>query len=122
MHDTSDTLLPDDVIISRLAAMAGGWTLQDGAICRAYVTPGWKASLMLVNAIGFICEAAWHHPEITLTWGRVQVRLWTHSSGGVTSRDLALAHEIESLATWKPVNSPLEGIPGGSGHAILASD
>lgn len=119
MQDDINAPLADDLIIARLEVMAGDWTLTNGAISRTFVTTGWKASLMLVNAIGFICETAWHHPEITLSWGRVDVRLWTHSAGGVTARDLAMAHEIEALVSWKPVDSPLEGIPQRSGHAIL---
>lgn len=121
MSETAPTVLPDTEIIRRLAEMPGGWALSDGALVRAYNTTGWKASLMLVNAIAFLCETAWHHADIGLSWGEVRVNLSTHSAGGVTERDLELAEKIEALATWSPASTEaLEGIPAGSGYAILA--
>ena len=46
---------------------------------------------MLVNAIGYLAEAAWHHPDLAVTWGKVWVKLKTHSAGGITDKDFALA-------------------------------
>ncbi len=43
------------------------WFLEDGWIRRKYNTDGWQATLMLVNAIGFLCEAAWHHADLAVT-------------------------------------------------------
>ena len=57
---------------------------------------------MLVNAIGFIAEAADHHPDLEVSWPKVVVRLSTHSAGGITDKDVALAREIEQLALWRP--------------------
>ena len=42
---------------------------------------------MLVNAIGYCAEAAYHHPDLSVTWGRVTVKLSTHSAGGITDKD-----------------------------------
>jgi 4a-hydroxytetrahydrobiopterin dehydratase len=77
------------------------WRLQDGAIVREYQTDGWPTTLMLVNAIGFFAEAADHHPDLAVSWGKVQVKLWTHSAGGVTPSDLELARLIETTALWR---------------------
>ena len=96
---------------SRLAALPG-WTERDGAIERSYATDGWPTTLMLVNAIGFIAEAADHHPDLQVSWGRVVVRLNTHSAGGITDKDFALAKQIEATALWRPTpGGPLEGTP-----------
>ncbi len=57
---------------------------------------------MLVNAIGFFAEAADHHPDLAVSWGKVQVKLWTHSAGGVTASDVELAKLIEQTALWRP--------------------
>jgi 4a-hydroxytetrahydrobiopterin dehydratase len=57
---------------------------------------------MLVNAIGFVAEAADHHPDLAVSWGKVQVKLWTHSAGGVTASDMELARVIEQTALWRP--------------------
>ena len=58
-----------------------GWTLEDGWLRRKYNTDGWPTTLMLVNAIGYLCEAAWHHADLSVTWGKVWVKLKTHSDG-----------------------------------------
>lgn len=87
------------------------WRAEGGAIHRTYETEGWATTLMLVNAIGFVAEAADHHPDLEVSWARVAVRLSTHSAGGVTDKDIALAREIERLALWRPASDgPLRGI------------
>lgn len=78
------------------------WKLEDGWIRRKFTTGGWPITLMLVNAIGFIAEAADHHPDLTVTWGKLWVKLQTHSAGGITDRDFELAEKIEAVALWKP--------------------
>ena len=105
----------DDAAIAAKLAELGltEWRLEDGWLRRKYNTDGWPTTLMLVNAIGFLSEAAWHHPDLEVTWGKVWVRLKTHASGGITERDFALAKEIEQIALWRPASgSPLEGNPG----------
>ena len=52
---------------------------------------------MLVNAIGYCAEAAYHHPDLSVTWGRITVKLSTHSAGGITDKDFALARRIEDV-------------------------
>ena len=78
------------------------WRLDGGAITREYQTDGWPTTLMLVNAIGYFAEAADHHPDLVVSWGKVQVKLWTHSAGGITASDLELAALIEQTASWRP--------------------
>ncbi len=79
-----------------------GWYLEDGWLRRKYNTDGWRATLLLVNAIGFVCEAAYHHADLAVTWGKVWVKLMTHSAGGITDKDLALARKIEEVVLWRP--------------------
>ena len=90
-------------ISDRLKSLPG-WRLENGggAIVRDYQTDGWPTTLMLVNAIGFFAEAADHHPDLAVSWGKVQVKLWTHSAGGVTASDMELAGLIEQTALWRP--------------------
>src|SRR5216110_3195826 len=88
-------------IAERLKALPA-WRLEAGAITREYQTDGWPTTLMLVNAIGFFAEAADHHPDLAVSWGKVQVKLWTHSADGVTASDLELARVIEQTALWRP--------------------
>ena len=55
-----------------------------------------------MNAIGYIAEAAYHHPDLAVTWGKVWVKLKTHSAGGITDKDFALAKKIEEVVLWRP--------------------
>jgi 4a-hydroxytetrahydrobiopterin dehydratase len=89
-----------------------GWYLEDGWLRRKYNTDGWPTTLMLVNTVGYLCEAAWHHADLSVTWGKLWVKLKTHTSGGITDKDFALAREIEDHVLWRPdPDSALEGTP-----------
>jgi 4a-hydroxytetrahydrobiopterin dehydratase len=66
---------------------------------------------MLVNAIGYMAEAGYHHPDLSVTWGQVIVKLQTHSAGGITDKDFELAQQIEATALWRPPGPALEGTP-----------
>ena len=98
---TKDITYDDAQIAERLKALPG-WYYEDRWIRRVYKTDGWPTTLMLVNAIGFYAEAADHHPDLSVTWGRVTVKLATHSAGGITDKDLELARRIDDLALWRP--------------------
>ncbi len=107
----SDTPLTDAGIAERIADLPG-WSHDGGMIRRTYKTDGWPTTLMLVNAIGFYAEAADHHPDLAVTWGRVTVSLRTHSARGITDKDFALARVIEATALWRPgADDPLRGTP-----------
>jgi 4a-hydroxytetrahydrobiopterin dehydratase len=94
------------------------WYLEDGWLRRKYNTDGWPTTLMLVNAIGFLCEAAYHHADLAVTWGKVWVKLKTHSAGGITDKDFALARKIEEVILWRPTpGGPLEGTPNKFVHS-----
>jgi 4a-hydroxytetrahydrobiopterin dehydratase len=89
-----------------------GWYLEEGWLRRKFTTDGWTTTLLLVNAIGYLAEAAYHHPDLAVTWGKVWVKLKTHSAGGITDKDFALAKKIEEVVLWRPQpGGPLEGSP-----------
>jgi len=83
----------DDEVSARLKDQLPQWELADGWICRTYKTGGWPYTLMLVNAIGFLAEAAFHHPDLAVSWAQVKVKLATHSAKGITDNDFELAGE-----------------------------
>lgn len=88
------------------------WSLEDNHLTRTYTTKSWQLSLLVANAIGYLAEAAWHHPELTLSYPRLTVRLQTHDAGGITDRDFELARRIEQAVTWRPApGNALEGPP-----------
>ena len=108
---TKPTPLSPAEIADRLKALPR-WRLDSGALVREYQTDGWPTTLQLVNAIGFYAEAADHHPDLTVSWGKVGVKLWTHSVGGVTASDVELAALIEQTALWRPpTGSTFRGTP-----------
>ena len=74
-----------------------GWSYEGGVITRVYKTKGFPMTLMLVNAIGYLAESADHHPDMLVKWGSVTVSLSTHSAGGITDKDFALARRIQGL-------------------------
>jgi 4a-hydroxytetrahydrobiopterin dehydratase len=85
-----------DVIEARLAALPG-WALRDGALERSWQLGDFSAALALIVRVGLLAERHDHHPEIRNVYDRVDLRLWTHASGGITERDLALATAISAL-------------------------
>ena len=86
----------------REAEGPAGLVLRGGWIRRVYKTDGWPTTLMLVNAVGYLAEAAYHHPDLSVTWGRVTVKLATHSAGGITDKDFELARQIEDVGAVAP--------------------
>lgn len=105
--------LRDDEVTGRLRDELPGWSLSDGTIRRRYETHGWKGTLMVVTVVGHLAEAAWHHPDLAVSYGSVEVALSTHSAGGITEKDLALARKIDEVVLWRPgaEGGPLDGTP-----------
>lgn len=103
-----------ETIVARLADELPHWYFEDGWIRRKYKTSGWKATLMVVNTVGHLAEAAWHHPDLTVSYAFVTVKLTNHAAKGVTAKDFELARKIEEVVTWRPdaaAGSVLEGTP-----------
>ena len=68
---------------------------------------------MVVNTVGHLAEAAWHHPDLTVSYAFVIVKLASHDAKGITDRDFALAAKIESVVQWQPAleGGALQGTP-----------
>lgn len=100
-------------IQERLQRELPHWYLENGWLRRKFRTSGWKGTLMVVNAVGHLAEAAWHHPDLTVSYAFVIVKLITHTHKGVTDKDFALAKKIEEVIQWQPglEEGPLEGTP-----------
>ena len=98
---------------ARLKEQLPRWRLEGGWIRRTYRTHSWKSTLMVINAVGHLAEAAWHHPDITASYAWVEVRLMTHTAKGITDKDYQLAAKIEEVVQWRPgkAGGALEGTP-----------
>jgi 4a-hydroxytetrahydrobiopterin dehydratase len=103
----------EDEIKERLSKSLPHWYLENGWIRRKYRTESWKSTLMVVTTIGHLAEAAWHHPDLSVSYGFVIVKLMTHSKNGISDRDFDLAEKIESVIQWQPgkAGGALEGTP-----------
>jgi 4a-hydroxytetrahydrobiopterin dehydratase len=75
-----------------------GWQVMLGGIEAVYATGDFARGLAFVDRVGEAAEAANHHPDVTLTYPQVHIRLLSHDAGGVTDRDLALATTITRIA------------------------
>ena len=112
---SKETTYDEAAIRERLANLPH-WRLAEGALQRTYTTPGWRATLMVVTTIGHLCEAAWHHPDLAVSYDSVTVKLSTHSAKGITDKDFAMAAKIEEVVAWQPgkEGGPLTGPPAKS--------
>lgn len=108
-----DKALSDDEVTEWLSKELPKWRLEGGWIRRTYKTAGWKGTLMVINTVGHLAEAAWHHPDITASYAWVEVRLQTHTAKGITQKDLTLAKKIEDVIHWEPSK---EGVFEGTPH------
>jgi 4a-hydroxytetrahydrobiopterin dehydratase len=82
-----------------LASLPGWqWDAARGAITRRFAFADFNAAFGFMTRVAMEAERADHHPEWTNVWNRVDVLLTTHSAGGLTEKDVALAVRIEELA------------------------
>ena len=100
-------LLSDDQVQTELASL-NGWELRDGRIRRRYEFRTFLRAVAFVNSVAYLAESAGHHPDITINYNRVTLRLVTHSEGGLTQLDFALAREIDMKLETKLVMTPEE--------------
>jgi 4a-hydroxytetrahydrobiopterin dehydratase len=122
---SADEVYATEEIESRLKEELPKWYLEDGWIRRKYKTSGWKSTLMVVNTVGHLAEAAWHHPDLTVSYAFVTVKLMNHAAKGITEKDFALAHKIEQVLMWQPgkeEGSVLEGTPDDARFKYLKYD
>lgn len=111
---TADEVFTPEEVSARLQQELPAWTYEDGWIRRKYKTSGWKGTLMVVNTIGHLAEAAWHHPDLAVSYAFVIVKLVNHAAKGITEKDFQLAKKIEEVVLWQPgkeEGSSLEGTP-----------
>ena len=110
---TKERVYSETEITERLAKDLPKWRYENGWIRRKYKTHSWKSTLMVINTVGHLAEAAWHHPDITASYAWVEVRLTNHAAKGITDKDFELAKKIEDVVQWQPARDggALEGTP-----------
>lgn len=82
--------------LRRRAEALPGWRVHDEHhLSKTFLFPDFKTALAFVNRAGGVAERLGHHPDIHLTWGRVDVETSTHDAGGITESDFTLAAAID---------------------------
>ncbi|MDQ6438257.1 4a-hydroxytetrahydrobiopterin dehydratase [Mesorhizobium sp. LHD-90] len=100
-------------IAARLEKELPKWRYENGWIRRKYKTHSWKGTLMVINTVGHLAEAAWHHPDLAASYAFVEVKLQNHAAKGITDKDFELAKKIDEVVQWQPAKEAgaLEGTP-----------
>jgi 4a-hydroxytetrahydrobiopterin dehydratase len=91
-------VLPADEVRARIAGAE--WRLEGEAIVRDLRFDDFASAMAFVTRVADAAEGANHHPDILVHgWNRVRLTLSTHSAGGVTEADLAMAVSFDALAS-----------------------
>lgn len=84
--------------IKTAMATVPAWKRKGAVISRTFTHKDFKGSIKFVNAVAKIAEKADHHPDIYIQWNKVLLQLTTHSAGGLTEKDFAVAAKFDHLA------------------------
>ena len=75
-----------------------GWDVVDEHhLKKEFGFKDFKETLDFVNKVGAVAEAENHHPNITFTWGKAQIQIYTHNIDGLSMNDFILAAKIDQL-------------------------
>lgn len=86
--------------LQQLAARLPRWqVVEDHHLERKYKFPDFVSALAFVNRVGAVAEEQGHHPDIYLTWGKVKIKVFTHTLDGLSESDFVLGAKIERLFT-----------------------
>ncbi len=81
-----------------LEKQVDGWkVVEEHHIVKTFKFPDFRTALDFVNRVGELAEQQGHHPDILLSWGKVEVTTWTHAVNGLTESDFILAAKIDRL-------------------------
>jgi 4a-hydroxytetrahydrobiopterin dehydratase len=86
--------LLDDAAVARALEGLPGWQRDGDAIVRTAKLPSFPAAIGVVDRVAEIAEERDHHPDIDIRWRTLTFRCSTHSAGGITALDVALAASI----------------------------
>lgn len=95
-------LLTADAVREALATLHPAWTGDTAQFTRSIEFATFQVAVEFVNRIAPRAEELDHHPDLALRWRWVDVVLTTHSAGGVTELDVALARSVDEVAAALP--------------------
>ena len=89
-------LLREQEIATALAGLPN-WTRAGNSINRTVELKDFRDAMLFTGAVAYMAEKANHHPDILIQWNRVTLTLSTHSAGGLTAADIAMAGHLDAL-------------------------
>jgi 4a-hydroxytetrahydrobiopterin dehydratase len=87
--------------VRRMLKELEGWRLAGRRIVRVVRYEGFMPGVELLNEIAKLAEEMDHHPDVTVSYGRMRISLTTHDAGGLTELDFKLASRIEEILRAK---------------------
>jgi 4a-hydroxytetrahydrobiopterin dehydratase len=84
--------------LDTLKLQVPGWqVVNEHHLSKSYSFPDFLTALDFVNKAGAIAEEEGHHPDMLLSWGKVEVTIWTHKIDGLTESDFILAAKLDQI-------------------------
>jgi 4a-hydroxytetrahydrobiopterin dehydratase len=88
-----------DIEVQRELGNLAGWTRRGDSLIKTFTFGKFPAGIAFVDRVAVAAEAMDHHPDLDIRYTKISATLSTHSSGGITANDVALAKEMDRLAT-----------------------
>jgi 4a-hydroxytetrahydrobiopterin dehydratase len=87
-----------DIEIQRELGTLTGWTRKGESLIKTFTFPTFMSGITFVDRVAVVAEKMDHHPDLDIRYTKIGVTLSTHSAGGITANDVALAREMDTLA------------------------
>jgi len=84
--------------LARYAEQLPDWKIvEEHHVAKSFLFPDFKQALDFVDRVGAVAESEGHHPDLCLSWGKVDVQIYTHKIRGLSESDFILAAKIDAL-------------------------
>jgi 4a-hydroxytetrahydrobiopterin dehydratase len=89
--------LEGEAIEGLLREVAAWEAVEEHHLVKSFRFKDFKTALDFVNRVGELSEREWHHPDLALAWGKVDIKIYTHKIDGLSDNDFILAAKIDRL-------------------------
>ncbi|HSR47764.1 MAG TPA: 4a-hydroxytetrahydrobiopterin dehydratase [Anaerolineales bacterium] len=96
-----------DQIAPWLERLGGKWeVLENRHLHKEFLFRDFRDALAFTNRIAELAERVFHHPELLLAWGKVEVTLWTYKIGGLSETDFIFAAKVDAISAEATASHP----------------
>ena len=89
--------LKGEAIEGLLREVTAWKAMEEHHLVKSFRFKNFKTALDFVNRVGELSEREWHHPDLALAWGKVDIKIYTHKIDGLSENDFILAAKIDRL-------------------------